>query len=142
MRPSFQTVCLVFGVTLVHLLVISAFSPVNHEPATPRPQIVLAPELQSLLEADAARLAAEEASETVKNAAVEAAEESMAAGAEEANAAVPAALPLEDPVARPAPKLAEREKSSAPDPTGEEPARRRPSSAIREIRAISPVPRS
>ena len=134
MRPSFQTVCIVFGVTLVHLLVISAFSPVNHEPAAPRPQIVLAPELQSLLEADAARLAEEEAAETMADAAAE--------ETEETNAVVPAALPLEDAAAQPAPNLAEREKSSAPDPTGEEPARRKPAAAIREIRAISPVPRS
>ena len=140
MRPSFQTVCLVFGVTLVHLLVISAFSPVNHEPAAPRPQIVLAPELQSLLEADAARLAEEEAAEEVRDATIK--ETALAEETEETNAVVPAAPPLEDPAARPAPKLAEREKSSAPDPTGEEPARRKPAAAIREIRAISPVPRS
>src|SRR5690606_29983488 len=82
MRPYFHSVCLVFGVTLVHLLVISAFSPVNLEPAAPRPQIVLAPELLSLLEADAARLAEEEAAEAVRDATIKA---TALTGTEETN---------------------------------------------------------
>lgn len=99
-------------------MVISVFSPVKNGPIAPRAKIVLDPELQSLLEADAAHLAAVEASAT------------------------PASPPLDEPIARPAPKLVENEASPDLDPTGEKPAQKKPAAAIRQIRKISPLPRS
>jgi len=44
MRLSFQTVCIIFGVTLVHLIVIAALSPVGSEGENmlgPVPELVI-----------------------------------------------------------------------------------------------------
>lgn len=134
MRPSFQTVGIVIGVTIVHLLIISAFSPAKNEPAVPRPQIVLAPELQSLLEADATHLALDESAK-------DASASPTSSPLEEAVALPESVVPPESLV-RPAPKLAETEEAPDPDPTGEKPAQKRPPAAIRGVRKISPLPRS
>ncbi|GEM_PF-950172 len=137
MRLSFQTICILFGVTLAHLFLISALSPVEGENAAPRPGIVLDPELESLFEADAGDLAAEADELNAEEEAVETPAHPLATGE---MSAAPAAT-AEEPVALPSPRLVGNDApASAPTPT--EPTAREPAPAIREIRTIAPVPRS
>jgi hypothetical protein len=154
MRLSFQTVCILFGVTLAHLFLISALSPVEGENAATRPGIVLDPELESLFEADTGGLAAEADELTAEEEAVETPAhplttgEMSAAPAATAEELVATAEELvataEEPVALPSPRLAGNDApaSAAPAPSPIEPPAREPAPAIREIRTIAPVPRS
>jgi hypothetical protein len=134
MRLSLQTVCIIFGVTLAHLFIISAVSPVATE--TPRPKITLDPELESLPEADAPVFI----SEAPTAEAVDAPAHPLGGGD---IASAPASTPAEElPAASPAPDLAGNEETSLAVPTQDEPAALRPTPAIRDIRAIAPAPRS
>jgi len=134
MRLSLQTVCIIFGVTLAHLFVISAVSPEATE--SPRPKITLDPELESLLEADAHDLIGEAPTAEIVDAPAH-----PLGGGDTAN--VPAPSPVEEPPApRPAPNLAGNEEASVGMPTEDEPAALLPTPAIRDIRAIAPAPRS
>lgn len=138
MRLSFQTVCIIFGVTLAHVLVISALSPVEGENSVPRPRIVLDPELESLLEADASLLAGDAVEVVIEDEPVETPAHPFPGGETGAAAAPPA--PPAEPASLPTPNLAGNE--GRPAPTRTEPAAPEPAPAIREIRAIAPIPRS
>lgn len=134
MRLSLQTACIIFGVTLVHVFVISALSPValesetTSESSVPRPRIVLDPELESLLEADAGNLAGDAAGVVIEDEPVETPAHPFSDGETGAAPAPPA-----EPASLPVPNLAGNEGR---------PAALEPAPAIREIRAIAPVPRS
>lgn len=135
MRLSFQTVCIIFGVTLAHVFVISALSPVEDENSVPRPRIVLDPELESLLQADASLLAGDAVEVVIEDEPVEKPAHPFPGGETGAAAAPPA-----EPASLPTSNLAGNE--GRPAPTRNEPAALEPAPAIREIRAIAPVPRS
>ena len=136
MRLSLQTVCIIFGVTLAHLFVITAVSPVATE--TPRPKIALDPELESLLEADVQDLVGDAPAAEVDDAPAH-----PRGNGDAVSLSMPAPSPVEEPPApRPAPNLAGNEEASPTLPTEDEPAALRPTPAIREIRAIAPAPRS
>lgn len=127
MRLSFQTACIIFGVTLAHVFVISALSPVEGETSVSRPRIELDPELASLLEADASHLVEDESTEAPIH---------PFPGRETGAAPAPPA----EPIAQPAPNLAGNEGHPALSPS--EAAALDPVPATREIRTITPVPRS
>jgi hypothetical protein len=141
MRLSLQTACIIFGVTLAHVFVISALSPValegetTSESSVPRPRIVLDPELESLLEADAGNLAGDAAGVVIEDEPAETPAHPLSGGETGAAPAPPA-----ESDSLPAPNLAGN--GGRPAPTPNEPAALEPAPAIREIRAIAPVPRS
>jgi hypothetical protein len=135
MRLSFQTACIIFGVTLAHVFVISALSPVEGDNSVSRPRIVLDPALESLLEADASHLAGDTVEVEIEDQPTEAPILPFSNGE---TGTAPADPP--EPIAQPVPNLAGNEGRPAPSPS--EPAAMEPAPAIREIRAIAPVPRS
>jgi len=135
MRLSLQTACIIFGVTLAHVFVISALSPVEGESAVTRPRIVLDPELESLLEADAGHLAGDAVEVVIEDVPTGAPIHPFPNGETSAAPADPA-----EAIAQPAPNLAGNEGRPALSPG--EPAALEPAPATREIRAITPVPRS
>lgn len=135
MRLSSQTACIIFGVTLAHVFVISAFSPVEDETPVSRPRIMLDPELESLLEADASHLAGDAVEVVIEDVPSEMPTHPFPGGETGAAQTHPA-----ESIAQPAPNLAGNEGRPALSPS--EPAALDPAPAIREIRTITPVPRS
>lgn len=135
MRLSLQTACIILGVTLAHVFVISALSPVEGETSVSRPRIELDPELASLLEADASHLAGDATEVVIEDEPTEAPTHPFSGGETGAASAHPA-----EPIAQPAPNLAGNEGQPALSPS--EPTALDPVPATREIRTITPVPRS
>ena len=141
MRLSFQTAGIIFGVTLTHVFVISAFSPVpvddgaNTQPAVARPRIVLDPELESLLDADVSDLLVDAAGVVIEDEPAGTRTHPYPGGESVATTTPPA-----EPAALPAPNLAGNE--GHPEPTLRKSSSLDPAPAIREIRTINPVPRS
>lgn len=151
MRLSFQTVSIVFGVTLVHLFVIAAFSPTEGEWSGSFPKFEIDPALELLPDEAIAAFETvtdlantDDAAEPVTplqntpgedSAPVEMTDLRTNSSTQEKVNDEPAAMPVQN--------LAEIEgPKEAPAGNDETVALRQPPRQIREIRSLQPIPRS